>query len=122
MAERGLDVEQQRMWVRSITDMVNDGPRILLRLKKIREAIVCHPEPLMWFSRMKTELEMLYLFSNNRLLQFSDNNGQVDETDTIVQALDKRIHEIFREVLGRMQLEGSSVNDAKKQIFEMMLS
>ncbi|KAH3788688.1 uncharacterized protein LOC127842251 isoform X1 [Dreissena polymorpha] len=121
MAERELDVEQQGMWVRSITDMINEGPRIIMKLEKIGHAIECHPEPLLWYSRMRTELEMLYLESNNRLLRTSDNNGQVDENDPIVKAIDKRISEIFREVLLRMQLEGSSVNDVNK-LFPMMLS
>ncbi|KAH3788593.1 hypothetical protein DPMN_166738 [Dreissena polymorpha] len=124
MAERELDDEQQCVWVKSITDMINEGPRIIMRLKKISQAVmarICHPEPLLWYSRMRTELEMLYLESNNRLLRFSDNNGQVDETDPIVKAIDKRISEIFREVLLRMQLEGSTVNDANK-LFAMMLS
>ncbi|KAH3788598.1 hypothetical protein DPMN_166743 [Dreissena polymorpha] len=121
MAERELDDEQQCVWVRSITDMINEGPRIIMRLKKISQAVECHPVPVLWYSRMRTELEMLYLESNNRHHRFSDNTGHVDENDPIVKAIDKRISEILREVLLRMQLEESSFNDANK-LFAMMLS
>ncbi|KAH3788601.1 hypothetical protein DPMN_166747 [Dreissena polymorpha] len=124
MAERELDDEQQCVWVKSITDMINEGPRIIMRLKKISQAVMAkiyNPEPLLWYSRMRTELEMLYLKSSNRLLRTSYNNGQVDETDPIVKAIDKRVNEIIREVLLCMQLEGSTINDGIK-LYVMMLS
>ncbi|KAH3788691.1 hypothetical protein DPMN_166839 [Dreissena polymorpha] len=125
MAERELHVAQQCVWVKSITDMINEGPRIIMRLKKVSQAVVCHPEPLLWYSRMRTESEILYLEVQNRLLRFYGNIGQVDntvhETDPILKALLKRTSEIYQEVLLRMQQEGSSVNDAST-LFAMMLS
>ncbi|KAH3788694.1 hypothetical protein DPMN_166842 [Dreissena polymorpha] len=122
MAERELDVKQQCVWVKSITDMINEGPRIILRLKKISHAIEWHREPLLWYSRMRTELEMLFLEFKNRHLRLNPiNNGPVYETDPIVKAIVKRKGEIFREVLLRMLQEGSSVDDANK-LFGMMLS
>ncbi|KAH3699186.1 hypothetical protein DPMN_074140 [Dreissena polymorpha] len=122
MAERGLEFEQQRVWVRSITDMINEGPRILLRLKKVRQAIVCQSEPLLWYSKMRTELEIVHLEYTNRDLKCSNvENIMMSESDIIKNALEVRMSEILREVLWRMVCEGSSVNDVNV-VKEMMLS
>ncbi|KAH3869778.1 hypothetical protein DPMN_032949 [Dreissena polymorpha] len=45
MAACGLDEEQQRIWISTITEMLNEGPRMILRLPKIRQALIAHPEP-----------------------------------------------------------------------------
>ncbi|XP_052258689.1 uncharacterized protein LOC127863309 isoform X2 [Dreissena polymorpha] len=122
MAKRGHDVEQQRVLVRSITDMINEGPRMLLRLKKVRHAIVCHPEPLLWYSKRRTELELLKLeYTNRRLKCFKDENFMMYDFDIIGKALAVRMSEILLEVLRRMPFEGNSVNDLMV-VREMMLS
>ncbi|KAH3850476.1 hypothetical protein DPMN_092887 [Dreissena polymorpha] len=41
MAACGLEAEQQRKWVADITDMKMDGPRVILRLPKIRHPVIC---------------------------------------------------------------------------------
>ncbi|KAH3689880.1 uncharacterized protein LOC127863987 isoform X2 [Dreissena polymorpha] len=61
MAACGLDGALQRKWVADITDMMDEGPRVILRLEKIRKAIVASPEPMLWFSQKRMELEMLML-------------------------------------------------------------
>ncbi|KAH3874550.1 hypothetical protein DPMN_037796 [Dreissena polymorpha] len=114
MTERRLDVEQQHVFVSSITNMIDEGPRILMRLKKVRQAVICHPEPLLWYSTMRTELEMLDLELMFRLTQCTDENLMVDETVSIIHACAIRQGYIAREVLCRMRLEGSSVNDVIK--------
>ncbi|KAH3778964.1 hypothetical protein DPMN_180443 [Dreissena polymorpha] len=35
--------KQQRTWITIITDLINEGPILVLRLPKIRQAIVSHP-------------------------------------------------------------------------------
>ncbi|XP_052240265.1 uncharacterized protein LOC127850908 [Dreissena polymorpha] len=87
MATSGLDVEQQRTWISTITDMLNEGPRVILRLPKIRQCIVAHPEPFRWYSGRRIELEMLTLMLMNRVTICIDENGEVDDTDAIWQAL-----------------------------------
>ncbi|KAH3850405.1 hypothetical protein DPMN_092816 [Dreissena polymorpha] len=67
MAACGLQNEQQRKWVANITDMMDEGPSVILRLEKILQAIICHPEPLLWFSGRRIELEMLMLKVINRV-------------------------------------------------------
>ncbi|KAH3874570.1 uncharacterized protein LOC127869249 [Dreissena polymorpha] len=123
MAERELDDEQQRVFVSSITDMMEEGPHMLLRLNKIRQAIICHPEPLLWFSKMRTELEILrlesfrrahqcifnHLGSGQTLIEFVQCFLSIIEADSIMQAYNKRREEILFEVWLRLFLEGSSV-------------
>ncbi|KAH3865374.1 hypothetical protein DPMN_028413 [Dreissena polymorpha] len=61
MATSGLDKEQQRTWISTITEMINEGPRMIRRLQKIRQARTAHPEPSRWNSRRRIELELLQL-------------------------------------------------------------
>ncbi|KAH3874546.1 hypothetical protein DPMN_037791 [Dreissena polymorpha] len=134
MAERELDVEQQRVFVSSITDMLEEGPKMLLRLNKIRQAIICHPEPLLWFSKMRTELEMVRLEQTNRLGQCLITYLGIHQTNTIkqrfiefiesditLQACEQRVNEIMFEVRLRLLLEGSSVTFSN-QLEDMILS
>ncbi|KAH3865461.1 uncharacterized protein LOC127867042 [Dreissena polymorpha] len=107
MATSGLDEEQQRTWISTITDMLNEGPRVILRLPKIRQCIVAHPEPLRWYSGRRIELEMLALMLTYRDLICSDENGEVDDTDAILQALYRRRYEVITDVRVRMMMEGS---------------
>ncbi|KAH3689432.1 hypothetical protein DPMN_194055 [Dreissena polymorpha] len=74
----GLDGALQRKWVADITDMMDEGPRVILRFEKIRMAIVASPEPMLWFSQKRMELEMLFLEFLNRLTQIKFENGEFD--------------------------------------------
>ncbi|KAH3812212.1 hypothetical protein DPMN_140636 [Dreissena polymorpha] len=42
----GLENEQKRVWISTLTDLINEGPIMILRLPKIRHALIAHPEPL----------------------------------------------------------------------------
>ncbi|KAH3695156.1 hypothetical protein DPMN_082612 [Dreissena polymorpha] len=106
MAACVLDSEQQRTWIASINEMMEEGPRIILRLPKIRHALIAHPEPLRWYSGRKIELEMLELICTNRGFHCEDV-----ETDVISQALRRRQIEILMEVRMGMNMEGCRVND-----------
>ncbi|KAH3792897.1 hypothetical protein DPMN_146398 [Dreissena polymorpha] len=106
MAACALDHEQKRSWIATIDEMMTEGPRIILRLPKIRQAIIAHPEPLRWYSGRRIEMEMLQLICMNRLALRMDK-----DTDVIMQALRRRQWEIVREVRMRMIIEGCRVND-----------
>ncbi|KAH3874509.1 hypothetical protein DPMN_037754 [Dreissena polymorpha] len=80
---------QKRSWVQIITDMIEEGPTVLLRLPKIRKAIIAHPEPLMWYSKKRVEIELLYLKFMNRRTYCTDEKGVVNESDTILHAIKK---------------------------------
>ncbi|KAH3875445.1 uncharacterized protein LOC127869393 [Dreissena polymorpha] len=112
MATSGLDVEQQRTWISTITDMLNEGPKMILRLPKIRKALIAHPEPLRWYSGRRIELELLNLMHTSRAEICMDENGKIDYTDAIMQALVRRIHEVVTDVGMRMIMEGSRVTNA----------
>ncbi|KAH3737165.1 uncharacterized protein LOC127849586 [Dreissena polymorpha] len=95
-----LDYKQQRTWIATINDMIDEGPRVILRLPKIRQALIAHPEPLRRFSSWKIELEMLELICQNRI-----------EKAVLFQAARARQKAILREVRQRMISEGGLVND-----------
>ncbi|KAH3793811.1 hypothetical protein DPMN_147333 [Dreissena polymorpha] len=77
--------------------MMTEGPRIILRLPKIRQAIIAHPEPLRLYSGRKIEMEMLRLITMNRVTLSMD-----EDTDVIMQALLRRHQKILREVRMKM--------------------
>ncbi|KAH3823872.1 hypothetical protein DPMN_125696 [Dreissena polymorpha] len=80
-----LRPNQQSKWISVITEMMNEGPRIILRLEKIRKAVIAYPEPLMWYSKMRTELEMLMLEGMVRQHLFLGENDFVsNENDMSV--------------------------------------
>ncbi|KAH3792877.1 hypothetical protein DPMN_146378 [Dreissena polymorpha] len=106
MAACALDHEQKRSWIATIDEMMTEGPRSILRLPKIRQAIIAHPEPLRWYSGRKIENEMLMLIYMNRF-----DLGVDEDTDVILQALLRRQLEILLEIRMRMIMEGSRVND-----------
>ncbi|KAH3864959.1 hypothetical protein DPMN_027992 [Dreissena polymorpha] len=120
MATTELSNEQQFLWGRTIKDMMEEGPRILLRLDKFRKAVIGYPEPLLWYSKMRTELEMWQLKLFNRQFRCMVTNSMVFETDTILQTCIKRTNEILQEVAWRMVLDGSSFDAVK--VSKMMLS
>ncbi|KAH3733142.1 hypothetical protein DPMN_039567 [Dreissena polymorpha] len=111
MAASGLQDKQQSKWVADITDMMAEGPNVILRLPKIRQAIVASPEPMLWFSKTRMELEMLRLEGQNRHEICRDGNGEVNESDAILNAIVRREGELLMEVAQRMNTEGSGVYD-----------
>ncbi|KAH3865728.1 hypothetical protein DPMN_028771 [Dreissena polymorpha] len=121
MATSGLDVEQQRTWISTITDMLHEGPRVILRLPKIRQCIVAHPEPFRWYSGRRIELELLMLMRMNRSVICSDENLEVHDTDAILQASERRINEVITDVCVRMIMEGSRVINAQAILERIMM-
>ncbi|KAH3831312.1 hypothetical protein DPMN_104575 [Dreissena polymorpha] len=111
MVDIELDYELQRSWVSTIPDMMNEGPKIILRLPNIRKSIIAHPEPLLWYCRRRTELELLELINMNRCIHCKNDNRKVDGSDVMLQAIKKRRVEIIMDVVFRMYLEGSEVHD-----------
>ncbi|KAH3734226.1 hypothetical protein DPMN_040665 [Dreissena polymorpha] len=107
MAACGLKEEQQRKWVADITDMIEEGPRVILRLPKIRQAIIGHPEPLLWFSSRRLELEMLALEEMNRHYQCRDENGEHNVWDVRLRAIRWCRNAIVLAIFQRMRNEGS---------------
>ncbi|KAH3834247.1 hypothetical protein DPMN_107567 [Dreissena polymorpha] len=91
MAACGLDERQKSTWVNTITDMMNEGSNTLLRLPRIRKAIISHPEPMMWYSKKRVELELLQLKLWNRSMQCEDANGVVKFSEPMLQAINNRM-------------------------------
>ncbi|KAH3865510.1 hypothetical protein DPMN_028549 [Dreissena polymorpha] len=108
MAASGLEEEQQRTWISTITEMINEGPRVILRLPKIRQGIVAHPDKLFrLYCGTKIELEMLILKRVKREGCCTDENFVVDESDVTLLAIERRIQTIMKAVHIMMALEGS---------------
>ncbi|KAH3875292.1 hypothetical protein DPMN_038555 [Dreissena polymorpha] len=120
MAACGLDEGHKCTWVNTITDMMNEGSNTLLRLPRIRKAILSHPEPLMWYNKKKIEIELLQLKLFNRITQCMDENGVVNRSDPMKRAISSRMNELLIEVHTRMNREGSRLNDLT-DIRNMML-
>ncbi|KAH3733136.1 hypothetical protein DPMN_039561 [Dreissena polymorpha] len=66
LADSGLRDKQQSKWVADIENMIAEGPMAIMRLLKIRQAVVASPEPMLWFSKIRMEQEILYLDLWNR--------------------------------------------------------
>ncbi|XP_052267574.1 uncharacterized protein LOC127869234 isoform X2 [Dreissena polymorpha] len=98
MAACGLDETQKRTWIQMITDMIDEGPKVLRRIPKIRRAIISHPEPLMWYGKRRMEIELLVLKQLIKMIQHRAYNDV--ESDTMIQAINRRIHEILRSLKG----------------------
>ncbi|KAH3875314.1 hypothetical protein DPMN_038577 [Dreissena polymorpha] len=111
MAACGLDEGQTRIRVETITCIINEDANTLLRMRRIRKAIIWHPEPLLWYNKKRVELELLSLKYWNRLIQCMDENRVVNKSEPMLQAIESRIAEIVREVRQRMNWEGSRLND-----------
>ncbi|KAH3733146.1 hypothetical protein DPMN_039571 [Dreissena polymorpha] len=105
MAASGLQEKQQSKWVADITDMMDEGPRVILRLQRIRQAVIASPEPMLFFSKIRMEIEMLGLEALHRIGQCND------EHDVILQEITRRQDEITMEVAQRMRIDGCAVND-----------
>ncbi|XP_052219936.1 uncharacterized protein LOC127837135 isoform X3 [Dreissena polymorpha] len=104
----GLNDALKRKWIKDITEMIEMGPNVLLRLEKIRRAIVASPEPMLWFSKTRMEMELLYLEGMNRAAKCKHENGEQDVPDFMLYAIRKRREEIVLEVAARMFMEGCS--------------
>ncbi|KAH3893685.1 hypothetical protein DPMN_017835 [Dreissena polymorpha] len=101
MTDCGLEYEQQLTWIATLNEMMKEGPRIILRLPKIRQTILAHPEPLRWYSSRTKEMEMLELIDMNRRTIDMDI-----EKDVIMQATLRRQLEIVLDVSQRMIMKG----------------
>ncbi|KAH3798409.1 hypothetical protein DPMN_152008 [Dreissena polymorpha] len=114
----GLEDALKRKWIKDITEMIEMGPNVILRLDKIRTAIVASPEPMLWFSKTRMELEMLFLIG---LVKHGYDNGEQDVPDFMLYALRKRKKELLLEVVKRMLMEGCSKNEIPKLYFRMFV-
>ncbi|XP_052265687.1 uncharacterized protein LOC127868115 [Dreissena polymorpha] len=121
MAACGLEEEQQRTWIATLTEMMDEGPRMILRLPKIRQVLIAHPEPFRWYTRRRTEIELLRLMIMNRMALCMDENGEVDETHVTLQTLHNRENMILREFYLRMSMEGSRVNNLNDVLEGMLM-
>ncbi|KAH3875654.1 hypothetical protein DPMN_038927 [Dreissena polymorpha] len=120
MAASGLVSERQSEFVAKLTDMINEGPRVILRLQKLRKAIVAHPEPLLWYSRKRIELELVWLLSSLSY-QLSKRPGATHVSDLIKLVTFQRLNEIVGKVDQRMIMEGSRVDDIHYDVWFRML-
>ncbi|KAH3809327.1 hypothetical protein DPMN_137690 [Dreissena polymorpha] len=119
MAASGLTYRQQSHWVEVITDMMAEGPRVILGLPKIRRAIVASPEPMLWYSMKRMELEMLELEHTNRLVPCLEN-GVLDKSDPILKEIRRRKREVLMEIKLRMIEEGYVVNGLTDILDQML--
>ncbi|KAH3793083.1 hypothetical protein DPMN_146588 [Dreissena polymorpha] len=77
-----LNDTQKLSWIATINTMMEEGPWIILRLPKIRQALIAHPEPLRLYSGKKIEMEMLELIHRNRFtLGMYEGTTQTSEKD-----------------------------------------
>ncbi|KAH3705636.1 hypothetical protein DPMN_080713 [Dreissena polymorpha] len=107
----GINNKLHRKWVADITDMLEEGPGVILRLEKIRKAIVGSPEPMLWYSKKRMELEMLCLEQEKRMSEYRYKNEMLNSSDFMLNSLRFRHGEVLMEVRQRMIQEGCSVND-----------
>ncbi|KAH3798580.1 hypothetical protein DPMN_152180 [Dreissena polymorpha] len=70
--------------------MIEMGPNVILRLEKIRRSIVASPEPMLWFSKRRLEMEMLFLEEMNRVQKCINENGGLLVPDFMCYAIRKR--------------------------------
>ncbi|KAH3778835.1 hypothetical protein DPMN_180308 [Dreissena polymorpha] len=101
--------------------MINEGPKLLLRLPKIRQAIVSHPVPLFWYCNMRLEIELLMLKYMNRRKSCNGVDGVVNESDIMQISIIIRMDHIVREIRQRIIEEGSCVNDPKEIIERILM-
>ncbi|KAH3875868.1 uncharacterized protein LOC127870479 [Dreissena polymorpha] len=85
LAACGMREDLQHTWITIMKEMIEEGPRILLRLPKMRRAIIAHPEPLFLYYRMKTELELLFLMCTNRFIKYINDDVDDSEGDRFIE-------------------------------------
>ncbi|KAH3875701.1 hypothetical protein DPMN_038977 [Dreissena polymorpha] len=110
MAACGLEEEQKRKWIATISEMMKEGSRMVLRLPKIRQALLAHPEPFRWYRSRQIELELLLLIGMNRSGYYLGENGV---RIVCPQAIERRIKEIVMEVCLRMSMEWGGLFDLR---------
>ncbi|KAH3705551.1 hypothetical protein DPMN_080628 [Dreissena polymorpha] len=100
--------------------MLEEGPGVILRLEKIRKAIVGSPEPMLWYSKKRMELEMLCLETMKRQAECRYENEMLNNSNFVLNSIRFRRREILIEVRQRMIQEGCSVNDLIDIEFAML--
>ncbi|KAH3733041.1 hypothetical protein DPMN_039465 [Dreissena polymorpha] len=68
-------------------------------------------EPMLWFSKIRMELEILYLELWNRCTKCSSENRVVDEYNDILKEIERRMEELMVEVAQRMCVQGCAYYD-----------
>ncbi|KAH3773709.1 hypothetical protein DPMN_175077 [Dreissena polymorpha] len=91
--------------------MMAEGPRVILRLPTIRQTVIASPEPMLWFSMIRMEVEMLNLAMMTRIIIFLDQNHVVHLSDALIQDMRRHLLQVLLEVIWVMLLEGSAVGD-----------
>ncbi|KAH3874644.1 hypothetical protein DPMN_037895 [Dreissena polymorpha] len=98
MAACGLEDETQCVCIATLTDMMDEGPKVILRLQEIRRGVIIHPEPLTWYRQKQIEFEMLNLFTFNAVLNGLDNY--------VLDQVYNRITKIVRDVCEYLSIDG----------------
>ncbi|KAH3865061.1 hypothetical protein DPMN_028099 [Dreissena polymorpha] len=102
MAATGLTDAQQQTWIATLTEMIDEGPMIVRRLPKLRQAIICHPQPLLWYTAQKLELEII-LLEMAKELPYISGNLAVGVLGLLFQhGLSWRVVEILNDVFENM--------------------
>ncbi|KAH3795414.1 hypothetical protein DPMN_148964 [Dreissena polymorpha] len=96
MAATAMTDMQNRTWIATLTDMIDEGPYIIRRLPKVRQTIISHPEPLFWFYARRIELEIIVL---EMLKSVTPHIGGNVLGPIVRNGLLRRMVEILREVL-----------------------
>ncbi|KAH3865082.1 hypothetical protein DPMN_028121 [Dreissena polymorpha] len=108
MAATGLTDAQQRIWITTLTDMMDECPKLIRRLPKIRQAIISHPDPLRWYNGRRIELEIILLEVIKNATDISD----ISFGDMFYYVLQNgvmwRAVEIIAEVSEKVRSGGSS--------------
>ncbi|XP_052228846.1 uncharacterized protein LOC127843074 isoform X2 [Dreissena polymorpha] len=117
MATSGLENDQQSVWVDTLTAMMDEGPMVILRFQKIRQAIISYPEPLLWYNKIRTEFELILFVVISLyapLLEFKPLN------DSAFHEYNIRSSEILHEVHKRLNKEGIWFYDIWDLMLRMM--
>ncbi|XP_052234001.1 uncharacterized protein LOC127846613 [Dreissena polymorpha] len=142
----GLTDKQKITWEAIITEMIKEGPKLLIRLSKFRRAIIAYPEPLLTYCKWKILLEVLViedvkrrkeLDPNNELPEMDillveererfkkninklDPNNTLTEQDNVLVEVNERIEKILINIQKALKQEGWVIN--YEEILVKMLS
>ncbi|KAH3834239.1 uncharacterized protein LOC127880244 [Dreissena polymorpha] len=113
MAATGVTDTQNRRWIATLTDMLDEGPAIIRRLPLIRQAIISHPDPFIWYNTRRIELEIILLESIKSGL-YSNGNYLVNMFDYLLRnSLMWRfvviVNEVFTNLSGKEIMDTYSV-------------
>ncbi|KAH3868891.1 hypothetical protein DPMN_032046 [Dreissena polymorpha] len=107
-AATGVNDTQNRTWIATLTDVMDEGPKIVRRLPKVRHAIISHPGPLLWYAKKTVELEILIL-EETKSISVTSENCVGNILDHILRPeLMVRVHEIVHDIFEQMRSEGST--------------